>query len=356
MLRSVDVHYTLAVMRSAVKSILDLGGILSSMNDPRSASRLSPNVLIVGAGWIGQQIALRMAVFGVRVQLYDSQPDACQQAMGWMLANEQVYMAARAALTNQLGIASDRESEVEWRQNVSIVPALDLVECSPDIVLECVTEQVSVKKRVLRELSTRFPSPTIIASNSSYFTPSMLCKYVTDDARFAHFHFHAPLFRSTVADVVGGPNTAASVIGYLTDVAKMMGQQVMLLRREHPGYVVNWLLQSLLRSSLELAEKGVAEPKDIDVAWKLVSGMQAGPFQLMDEIGLELIHQGLSNARWAQTQANANEQLLEFLNGLLSAGKLGRKSGCGFYQYDDQGNICSTNQQNSMSRLPPDTH
>jgi 3-hydroxybutyryl-CoA dehydrogenase len=208
-----------------------------------------------------------------------------------------------------------------------------LVAWRPQLILECVSEQLSLKKRILRRISELAPDDCIVASNTSYFVPSVLSKFVSRPERFAQLHFHVPVLRDSVVDIVGCEHTSSEVLELLVDLAKRAGQYPLLLRREHPGYVFNWLLQAVLKAALELVAKDVVDVKDVDRSWKSVTGMSIGPFGMMDQIGLDVIDQVLSNARWAPPNPITDQQLLEIIRPLIEHGKLGIKSGCGFYDY-----------------------
>lgn len=275
-------------------------------------------VFIVGAGWVGRQVAARMAQHGVDVWLYDRQRAICEQALTWM--------------ESVVGSEQDASDDKTWVQRVRIVDSLKIDE-EIQLVIECVPEQLSLKKRVLREISEHFAAPTIIASNSSYFTPSTLLRFVDNPTRFAHFHFHVPVLRKSVADIVGCSETDPAVLESLAELSSRIGQPPLRLRHEHPGYVFNWLLQSLLRSSLELVAQDIVDAEDVDRSWKAVTGMPIGPFGLMDQIGLDVIEQVLSNARWAEPSTVTLDQLIAVLQNPISQGHLGVKTERGFYDY-----------------------
>lgn len=287
--------------------------------------------------------------------LLDRQLTNCEQAMEWIRRQ-----------SAQEASASETDTR-EWISQIQVVPPLatlqqdkDLLDALPiDLVLECVPEQMSLKRRVLRQISDLFPAPVVIASNSSYFLPSLLAKYVESPSRYAHFHFHVPVSNDSIADIVGAPDTQPLVIEQLETLSKKIGQEPVVLRREHPGYVFNWMLQSLLKSALELAALDVADPEVIDKSWKAVTRMPLGPFGIMDQIGLDVIEQVLANARWtdgahgratdegtagkssvggqasaSETPATSTDQLLQLLREYTEQGYLGTKAGRGFYTYD----------------------
>ncbi len=280
------------------------------------------HVLIVGAGWVGRQVAARMAQFGVDVWLADRHIGVCEDAWEWMKNLDPSH-------------ASD-----EWIERIHLTSSpSELADSSTriDLAIESVPEQLSLKKRVLQELSRVFSS-AIIASNSSYFVPSVLSAFVAHPQRFAHMHFHVPVLADSVVDIVGCAATKPEVIDSLRQLAVRIAQEPLLLRREHPGYIFNWLLQSVLRSALELAALDVADASDIDKSWRAVTGMPLGPFGIMDRIGLDVIEQVLSNSRWAEPPKVPVEQLLALLSQHTNRGELGVKTGRGFYPYSSDGN------------------
>lgn len=271
-------------------------------------------ILVIGGGWVGRQLAARFIKFGFEVWLCDAKPLVAQEAVAWIGAEEPRTSDQNLHLVNQLSDVAKLSKPIQ-------------------LAIENVPEQPSLKKRVLREISSLLPPPTIICSNTSYFLPSALARFVTGPERFAHFHFHVPVTRQSVSDIVGCEATKPEVIRTLIEVANRIEQPPLLLRHEHPGYVFNWLLQSLLRSALELAARDVVDPAEIDRSWKAVTGMPIGPFGMMDQIGLDVIEQVLSNARWADAQPTDFQKLIDVLQEPICQGHLGVKTGRGFYEY-----------------------
>lgn len=280
-------------------------------------------ILIVGSGWTGRQIAAQVVAHGLTAYLSDLNTEIVEEGIQWASVH-----------------LKQRKEEGTW-------PNIDLEACqsrlhpleklseSPhsfDLVLECVLEQAAVKRRVLKQISNQFGPHSIIASNSSYFVPSILSKYVAFPERFAHLHFHVPIWLSTVVDVVPGPETEPWVLDKLNEFSLRIGQTPILEKNENPGYIFNWMLQSWLKSALQLVDRKVATPEEIDFVWTKITKMDAGPFATMDHIGIDVIHQVLSNARWMES-GNEIQALIDILQPKVDSGELGVKSGRGFYSY-----------------------
>lgn len=280
-------------------------------------------VLVVGAGWVGRQIVAQFASHGIEVEWLDASLAALQSGMDW--------------IRNQ---ASDSRMLEHWpADRISSIcdrihPLAEMADASDSVglVLESVTEQVSVKRKVLKAASARYPDRVLIASNSSYFTPSMLDRFVSEPERFAHMHFHVPVWRTRLVDIACSPRTSPETAMTLARLSSEIGQKGLIQTVENPGYIFNWLLRSLLQSALQLKAKGVADPEEIDFAWKQVTGMELGPFGIMDQIGLDLIHQTMSAARFVDGDAQW-QPLIDQLQPFIDSQRLGVKSGEGFFDY-----------------------
>ncbi len=293
-----------------------------------AAAQLPPiqQVLVVGAGWVGRQIVGQFTAHGIDVWWLDRSPEALRSGLDWLQS------------PSTFETISGYWPEGGWDgipQRVHGITSLDSAPNAIDLVLETVTEQVSVKRRVFQETSRRYASPTVIASNSSYMTPSILDRFVESPERYAHLHFHVPVWRTQFVDIASSPRTNEETISRLVCFAERIGQHPLVERVENPGYVFNWMLRSLMQSALQLHAKQVANPEEIDLAWKQVTGMELGPFGIMDQIGLDLIHQSMSSARFIDGD-EVWQPLIDQLQPLIDANKLGVKSGEGFYRYREQ--------------------
>jgi 3-hydroxybutyryl-CoA dehydrogenase len=289
------------------------------------------NVLIIGAGWTGRQIAGQMAAFGVNVSLVDPFEPALEASRTWILNQRQRFgeegfwpLITQEELLKRLDFICAKGPE----------QILAHYQQPPGLILESIPEQVALKRRTLKQFSEAFGPPTIIASNSSYFTPSTFSEHIAAPERFAHFHFHVPIWKATIVDIASSPRTSEQTRAKLVQLAKRIGQTPIVNRAENTGYVFNWMLKSLLQSALQLLDRGVATPEEIELAWKKATGMPAGPFGIMDQIGLDIIHQTMSHARFVDGDAVWGP-LVEPVESLVKQGHLGVKTGRGFFEYPD---------------------
>jgi 3-hydroxybutyryl-CoA dehydrogenase len=269
-----------------------------------------------------------MLSFGLRVILCDPHRRALDASAEWILENLEPF-------------ASEGHwpkcSASEIHANLQLLE-LDSLLGEPsrygriELVLESVPEQAALKRRLLKELSEAFGPETILASNSSYFVPSTFSRHVKAPERYAHFHFHVPIWKATVVDVAACPQTAKETLDRLTRLAIKIGQTPIVQTVENSGYIFNAMLKSVLRSALELLDRGIADPAQIDLAWTKATGMPTGPFGIMDQIGLDLMLQTMSNARFVEGD-QVWSPLIARIEPLVDAGHLGVKTGQGFFKY-----------------------
>ena len=280
-------------------------------------------VLVVGAGTMGQQIALQCAGHGLSVVMLDSDPEALTRA--------------RAQLTG-MGAALGSDPAFAGTDLVQAVAAITY-ETDPataaadvDLVSESVPEDPALKGAVFAELDRWCPERTIFASNTSSLLPSMYAEATGRPDRLAALHFHQPVWSANIVDVMPHPGTSPETIETLLGLSVRIGQIPIQLRKESPGYVFNAMYNALNREAITLATNGVATIEDIDLAWTTVTKMPHGPFGMLDFVGID--------TAWHITQywatVTQDPQLLAnaaWLKGYVDTGRTGGKAGKGFYDY-----------------------
>jgi 3-hydroxybutyryl-CoA dehydrogenase len=280
-------------------------------------------VLVVGAGTMGQQIALQCAAHGFAVVMLDSEAEALTRAqaqltgLGAALAGDPAF--AGADLVQAVAAITYETDQAKAATDV-------------DIVSESVPEDPVLKGAVFAELNRWCPERTVFATNTSSLVPSMYAEVSGRPDRLAALHFHQPVWSANLVDVMPHPGTSDETIELLLGFAARIGQIPIRLHKESPAYVFNAMYNALNREAITLATNGVAGVEDIDLAWTTVMKTPRGPFGMLDFVGID--------TAWHITQYWANvtqdPQLLAnaaWLKTYVDQGRTGVKAGKGFYDY-----------------------
>jgi 3-hydroxybutyryl-CoA dehydrogenase len=284
------------------------------------------NVLIIGAGNMGQQIGFQCAVSGYDVMFYDSKSGALEKAKDRTGKLAKTYMAA-GRLTVESAEASLKRIRVSY----------DAEEAgkNSDFVSESVPEDPALKGRVFAKFNKICPPHAVFTTNTSSLVPSMFAEATGRPEKFAAFHFHDVRI-SNVVDIMPHPGTSEETVGIIKSFAHRIGQVPIMLKKENYGYVFNAMLMELLSAAQTLAANNVADVEDIDRSWMGVMHTISGPFGIMDSIGIDtawkVTDYWADKTRDPQALANA-----AFLKQYVDKGFLGVKSGKGFYTYPDPG-------------------
>lgn len=277
-------------------------------------------VCFVGAGTMGCYNSIVAAVSGYDVVLYDVSEQTLQQ-----VPQRHTELAAQLVAH---GYCSEEAIPVALAR-VSLVADLEQAVAGADLVSESVFERIDIKRDTHRALDQACPAGTILTTNSSALLVSDIEDVVARGDRFAALHSH---LGSPLVDIVGGPRTSAATIDILQRYVQSTGGVPLVLKKEHPGYVLNAMLGPVLSSAMQLLVEGVATIDEIDRTWMISRQAAAGPFGLMDLFGLNLIYDSWQYREDAAI-AELKPKIIELLGPRVERGELGVKSGRGFYQY-----------------------
>lgn len=283
-------------------------------------------VAVIGAGAMGAQIAGVIALSGRQVALADSSLKALDRA-GQTLRGRWDSRVAKGAMTT-----ADRDAAYEriwFCDNVAEAVA------DVGLVIEAVIEKLDVKRDLLVQVDGAARAGTVIASNSSSFVPSSMADAVGEAGRFLGLHFFNPALVMRCVEVVAGPATDPQVIADATRFVEQIGKEPVVLRKEINGFVANRILNVVRDEAIHLMEGGYASVTDIDRACRTALGYPMGPFELMDLTGIDIGYL-TKQARYAES-GDPKDAPSRTVSALVEAGQLGRKSGRGFYVYDDTG-------------------
>ena len=272
------------------------------------------HVLVVGAGQMGGGIAQVMAASGRRVSLYDAAPGAVERGIETM----------RKSLTKLAEKGGPDPNEVLAR----VEPVEELV--SADLMVEAVVEDASVKEDVFRRADQALPPEAVLASNTSSIPISSLAAATSRPDRVIGMHFFNPVPVLKLVEVVRGRETSDETAEAVTELARELGKTP-AVANDFPGFVSNRILMPYINEAVWALHDGVAEAEAIDTIAKLGFNHPMGPLALADLIGLdtcvaimEVLRDGLGDQRY---------EPCPLLRDLAAAGKVGRKSGEGFFIY-----------------------
>ncbi|HET9073716.1 MAG TPA: 3-hydroxyacyl-CoA dehydrogenase [Solirubrobacteraceae bacterium] len=279
------------------------------------------SVTVLGAGVLGSQIAFQTAYCGFPVVAYDISEAALvagrERCDGLALRYEKEVSGAAG------GAAQASRARIRFSADLADAVA------EADLVIEAAPEQLALKRELYGQLGRVAPERTIFATNSSTLLPSAMAAFTGRPARFLALHFANQIWRHNVAEVMGHPDTDPAVFTELVAFAEDIGMVPIPVHKEQPGYVLNSLLVPLLNAALLLLVEGVADPEMVDRTWTIGTGAPAGPFAILDTIGLRTpyhIAAASNDPRFLKVAAHLKEHYLD-------QGKFGRESGEGFYRY-----------------------
>ncbi|MCL6258055.1 3-hydroxyacyl-CoA dehydrogenase [Aquiflexum sp. TKW24L] len=275
-------------------------------------------VCVLGAGTLGTRVALQAALSGYEVSIYDINLKSLKSAKEVM---ERIVtkLAKASGLESESGLMAIEKITFTKDPKVAVYEA--------DIINESVSEDVSIKTEVWKLFGEIAPEKTIFTTNTSYLLPSMFAEVSGRPAKFCALHFH-DVFIAKVVDIMPHPGTDPELIPVLMDFGRSLEQVPVLVKKENNGYLFNTMLMSFIGAAGKLLVNDIASIEDIDKSWMVNFNMPAGPFGILDTIGLETAWHVTKNQPDKASQAFA-----ALLKTYVDAGKLGEKSGEGFYKY-----------------------
>ena len=272
------------------------------------------HVLVVGAGQMGGGIAQVVASSGRRVSLHDAAPGATERGL--------------AAIETSLAKLAEKGGPDPGDVLARVTPVDELVPA--DLMIEAVIEDAAVKEEIFRRADALLPPAAILASNTSSIPITSLAAVTDRPERVIGMHFFNPVPVLRLVEVIRGLETSDETAAAITQLARDLGKEP-AEARDFPGFVSNRILMPFINEAAYALLEGVAEAEAIDTIARLGFAHPIGPLALADLIGLdtcvaimEVLHEGLGDPKYAPCP---------LLRQYVQAGRLGRKSGRGFYEY-----------------------
>lgn len=281
------------------------------------------NIAVIGAGTMGNGIAHTFAQFGYNVQLIDISQAALDRGLATITKNLD-RMVAKEKITeddknNTLNNITTYTSIKEGVQNTSLV-------------VEAATENIDLKLKIFKDLDEACAEDTILATNTSSISITQIAAATNRPEKVIGMHFMNPVPIMKLVEIIRAYNTSDEVMDFTVDLTKKINK-VPVEVNDYPGFVANRILMPMINESIETLYNGVAGVAEIDTVMKLGMAHPMGPLQLADFIGLDVclsilnvMYDGFKNPKYAPCPLLVN---------MVAAGKLGVKSGEGFYDYSE---------------------
>lgn len=281
---------------------------------------LIQSVAVIGAGTMGRRIAFDCVRCGLRTRLFDAAPGVAHDAVQWVRST-----------MNQWRQEGRLTAEIADRALSLLEASQDLAQCAhdADIAIESVPENVALKRSVFAELDRALPPNALIVSNTSAIPASRLASATTRAERVLNVNFGHLGHRKV--ELMGHAGTALEAIATTRAFLRELGLVPIVVRGESVGYATNRVWRAVKKEVLKLLDRGLVSAEDIDRGWMLDWGVDVGPCGLMDHIGLDVVRD--IELIYYDESGDENDRPPAFLDGMIAAGKLGTKSGEGFYRY-----------------------
>ncbi len=281
------------------------------------------NVAVIGGGQMGSQIAALSAMSGHKTSIYDNNKDYLNEKLVFTKDNIENLVSKKIL---------DQKKYDNYIENLKVCETLEDTVKNKTFVIEAVVERFEIKKEIFEKISKLLDENVVLATNSSFIAASEIARTCNHPERFLNMHFFYPPLRMDLIEISFPEGTKEEVVNRTKDISKLMGRTVVTLKKETPGFIVNRMLGALIDEAYELYDEGIADFKEIDLAIKKGLNHPLGPFELTDYSGLDISY--YSKLKIYNETKNPKDKPKKFLEEKVKDGKLGVKTGEGFYSYD----------------------
>ena len=276
-------------------------------------------VTIVGGGTLGSQIAYVSAFHGKDVTVWGRSDSSLEKAQARVARWEDGVRRDLQATDEQIAAA---------REHLTYVTDLGEALAGADLVIEALPEAPATKTEFYEKFAKLADPQTVVATNSSTLLPSAFAEATGRPENFLAYHFANEIWKNNTAEIMPHPGTAPELPATFEEYSREIGMVPIMVKKEQPGYVLNSLLVPLLDAGSQLWANEIADPETIDKTWMIATGAPAGPFAIMDTVGLNTVY-----AINIMNPDTSHQEIAKKVKTMIDAGHIGVESGEGFYKY-----------------------
>lgn len=274
---------------------------------------------VIGLGTMGPGICATLARAGLTVSAFDLSPD--------QRAKTPPMIEAATQVLEKLGVTHIQGG------SIAMLDALESAVAGADLVIENVPEKLELKREVFAAICRVVPAGTIIASDTSGIPISDIQAGMTEPGRIVGMHWSNPPHIIPMIEVIAGRETAPATVAWMKDFVRRLGHLPVVIKKDVPGFVENRVLYSVMRECVDLVERGVIDPEDLDtcVSWGIGYKLAVvGPMALLDMAGLDIYN---AVGSYLNRELCDRADVAPYVTGRVAAGRLGMKTGGGIYDY-----------------------
>lgn len=308
------------------------------------------NVSVAGGGVLGSQIAFQSAYTGFNVTIWLRSESSIERAQPKIDRLKNIYLDTLEAMktnpmaycrgfTDKKDLTDEEIDQLKEKvevayNNITLTTSYEEAAKDADLIIEAIAEDPEQKISFYQELAKHMPEKTILVTNSSTMLPSTFAKYTGRPQKYLALHFANEIWKNNTAEVMGQSETEQQYYDKVVEFAQDINMVPLKLKKEQPGYILNSMLVPFLSAAEALYATDVADPETIDLTWKLATGAPAGPFAILDVVGLTTAYNIVIMNPEAKNPDSVSAKIAAKLKEKIDAGKTGVNAGEGFYKYD----------------------